>query len=265
MATSVAKAVKKYLLPIMEANGYTYRTIPGAGVWDFIKTGEREQTVLVDQYHPKTLRLEMRLTPSYRHTHIAIEDAYWNRLRKQDAILGGWVYRNQKELEEIIRVFARAMEEKGFAIMEAAANDPLDIVPTLEMQQDLYQNHQQYALEWAEKVGLQTWQHDEVFSKIANELLELKKQGLQELETGKFKYLAAAYGMVFEKMGCQWEMWKQKQAILYKPCGYFMFRAIPLTTMYHFWHYGTQENAEELLRNSIKSYEYYQSLDGKNG
>lgn len=46
------------------------------------------------------------------------------------------------------------MGEKGFETMEEAANNPLDIVPTVEMQQDLYLNHYQYAEKWAEQVGL---------------------------------------------------------------------------------------------------------------
>lgn len=257
MLFSVSAAVKKYLEPIMMAHGYSYEAFPGGDVWEFVKQGEKEQRVLVDRYHPKTLRLDFRLIPSYRHHHLEIGDDYWNRHKRQNALLGGWEYRNQKELAEIIQLFAVAMEEVGFAIMEESAADPLDITPAVWMEQDLYQNYQTYSAKWAEEAGVSFRDSGTVFPALVKELLALKEEGLEKLDQNRFLYLAAAYGKVFEQMDFFWEIQEQERTLLkYPEKLLYMPTIYPLTHIYHFWHFGKPEHAMELMENDIKSYKF---------
>ena len=72
MSISIARAVKKYLRPVMEEHGYRY-TGAQMGCWDFEKRGRRVQNVFVQRCLGSKLRLEFRLSPSFRHKHMELE------------------------------------------------------------------------------------------------------------------------------------------------------------------------------------------------
>lgn len=258
MAISVSSVVNKYLSPVMEKQGYCYTAIPREGIFSFEKSGNKKQIVFVDRSAPNTVRLEFRLTPSYLHKHIAFDNTYWSKIdsakNKVGPMNGEWVYHNQEEINEIIKLFATAMEDKGFSMIDNAAHDPLDITPTEQMQYDLLRNHQEYANQFKCDCDLGTWDYRAVNDILIRSMIDYQRT----FETGKdmeaLVHYAAVYGTIFEKMGAEWKMLDNKQCILQmeRKDSEIPFKVFPMTTIFHFFHFGNIDNAEILLTNNIQ-------------
>lgn len=205
MAVSIARAVKKYLRPVMEEHGYRY-TGTQMGCWDFEKNGRRKQTVFVQRCRDSTLRLELRLFPSFRHKHIEFDESYLKRYLLYPGMHRDWPFRTQEDVEQIIKCFAQIMEEKGFDMMEQADGDPLDVVPTSQMQERLYADHESLAETFLRSNGLESWDHRNFAGILGAKLLDYQTRFVQDEELEEVLEYAAAYGLVFERMGAEWFM-----------------------------------------------------------
>lgn len=243
------KVIEKYLCPLMAAHGFTYRFYPQDGTWDFIKSAEKEQCVFVDQAWKNTLRLELRITPTFRHKHITISEKYMDQCTAPKWMLGGYLYHNQGELETIVQFYAKAMEEQGFALLEDAISDTLDIVPTQMMEKDLFQNHSKYAEEFSAEYEMRDWEPKNIADIVVQELLQFDITQITAQDMDKLVHLAAVYGTIFERIGGQWDLddGSRCSITVQQAISPFPYIIQPLTFVYHFLHYGTQENKEALL------------------
>lgn len=244
-----SEVIEKYLCPLMEAHGFTYRSYSQDGAWDFKKNGEKEQNVFVNQAWKNTLRLELRIAPTYRHKHITISENYFELCTAPKWMLGGYLYHNQSELETIVLFFARAMEEQGFALLNEAISDPLDIVPTQKMEKDLFRNHLKYTEEFVAEYGVFDWEPENIADIVVRELLQFDISQISERDMDKLVHLAAVYGAIFERIGGQWNLDDSSQCSItvQQTTSPFPYTINPLTFVFHFLHYGTQENKEALL------------------
>ena len=252
---SVTNAVKKYLCPFMEDRGYRFYSTPSEGIWKFVKEGSKQQIVFVNRFLPHTLRLEFRLTPSFRHKHIEVEDFYLDRYHIQKGKFGGWEYHCQEELNKLVQCFAKVMEEVGFDIMENAVSDPLDIIPTSQMQFNLYYNHESLARQFADACNMITWEYQNVSDQLILKMLEYKEQVVNPENTDDLLNFAAAYGNIFEKLGAEW-MLHQNECMLQIPRkdSIVPLRIYPLTVVFHFFHFGNSDNARMLLDHDMNSF-----------
>lgn len=251
MAISIARAVKKYLRPVMEEHGYRY-TGAQMGCWDFEKRGRRVQNVFVQRCMGSKLRLEFRLSPSFLHKHMELEEAYLKRFLLYRGFGRDWFFENQEDVEQIVKCFAQIMEEKGFDMMEQADGDPMDVVPTPQMQERLFAEHDQLAEKFLSDNGLESWDHRNFAELLASRLMDYKERFFLEEDQEEVLQYAAAYGLIFERMGGVWRM-KNGQCFLEIRLRdrYLPFSVYPITIIYHTLHYGKPDNVVKLLELNI--------------
>ena len=251
----ITKAVEKYLCPLMEAHGFIYKDYSVDDVWAFEKQGAKSQQVSVDQPWENVLRLEFRISPTQRHRHLEIDAECFDACPVPKWMLGGYCCRNQQELELLVQFYAKIVEEYGFSLMETAISDPLDIVATDDMAKELFLNHQHYAKEFAISHGIHNWEPNHVIEVIASELLQLNLANWQEQNASMLIGAAAAYGTIFEKLGGNWNYEDGMKCTVQfeRPDSPFPYTVWPLNTVFHFLHYGTEENANELLKMHLRN------------
>lgn len=255
MVHAVSSLIEQYICPIMDAHGYSYQAIPQDGAWEFVKKGERAQIIAVEQYCPKTLRLSLRLIPSFLHHDMEVEAAYWdNHDPKPNALLGGWHYRTQKELADIIQCIAKAIEERALPIMDAALQDPRDFCPTKELEQTLYLHHQMYAELFAKRHHFRDWEPEPTAQAIMDELQEIPEQVDLSRDREHLLRLAAAYGSVFEKQGATWGYTEERMCCLVFsrrsplecPC-----KVYPFVPIFHWLHYRQELSIQWMMENDL--------------
>lgn len=245
------------MLSMMEQHGYSYCAYPRDGIWKFTKTGEKERTFIINRYDFHAIFIEMRLSNSYRHQHIGIPKDYWDRQSlPQNGTLGGWIFENQGELDAVIRLIAQGIAEIGFAIFETAANDPLDIGPTREMEEDLYRNHRRYTEKFAKQYGLQDWKPESVIHAINQAMLHMPQEINLNRDKDFFMELASSYGAVFEAYNSEWTIYQNKFCAIIVHCGSKMELPIVINLLspyFHCVHSACPEHIEHIIRNNLKT------------
>lgn len=251
MVISITRAVKKYLRPVMEEHGYRY-TGAQMGCWDFEKRGRRVQNVFVQRCMGSKLRLEFRLSPSFRHKHMELEESYLKRFLLYRGFGRDWFFESQEDVEQIVKCFAQIMEEKGFDMMEQADGDPLDVVPTPQMQERLFAEHQALAEKFLRDNGLESWDHSNFIPILAPRLLACKERVFEGEDEEEILQYASAYGLVFERMGGVWRM-ENGQCLLEIRLRdrHLPFSVYPLTAIFHTLHFGKPDNLLKLLELNI--------------
>lgn len=104
-----------------------------------------------------------------------------------------WSYENERELREIIREFRRLLFLYGFKMLDEISIPTTDAVPTNELYEYLYRNHQKLYEEYRERYQTQHASPEEVIEKIYNRMEEKLDVPFDEV---KFFLcaLAALYG-----------------------------------------------------------------------
>lgn len=247
MAVSIARAVKQYLRPVMEAHGYQY-TGTQMGCWDFEKNGRRKQTVFVQRCRNSTLRLELRLSPSFRHKHIEFDEAYLKRYLLYPGMHRDWPFQTQEDVEQIMKCFAQIMEQKGFDMLENAAEDPMDVVPTPQMQERLFAEHARLAERLLRDEGIERWDHSNFAEILASRLMDYQKRFFRDESLEEAVVYAAAYGLVFERMGAVWEMDNGQCVLSLQRKNSHLPRSVyPFTTIFHALHYDKPDTVVKRL------------------
>lgn len=247
MPISIARAVKKYLRPVMEEHGYRY-TGAQMGCWDFEKRGRSVQNVFVQRCMGSQLRLEFRLSPSFRHKHMELEEAYLRRFLLYHGFGRDWPFESQEDVEQIIRCFAQIMEEKGFDMMEQADADPLDVVPTPQMHERLFAEHESLAEKFLRDNGLESWDHRNFAGILGAKVLDYQTRFVQDEVLEEVLEYAAAYGVVFERMGAEWFMENGQCFLRIRHKNISLHHLIsPISKIFNALHFADEDTAVQRL------------------
>lgn len=252
MAISISRAVKKYLRPVMEKYGYQY-TGSQMGCWDFEKNGRRKQNVFVQRCMDSRLRLELRLSPSFRHKHIELEESYLKRYLMYRGFGREWPFQTQEDVETIIKCFAQIMEEKGFDMMEQADSDPLDVVPTPQMQERLFAEHGRLAEKFLRDNDLEFWDHRNYVGILAPKLLDYQERFVQDEDHEELLEYVAAYGLVLEKLGAKWVMSNGNCILELRVRNTKISLNYPMTVIFHALHFADQDSIFRMLEMDVQN------------
>ena len=247
MAISIANAVKKHLLPIMEAKGYKYIGA-SLGTWGFLKMGKKEQRVFIQRGLNSTLQLEFLLLPTFLYRDLSIALPVLEKYPMYDKVSRSWPFRTQADVNQIIQNYAQIMEELGFEMMECADCDSHDLVPTTQMHERLYYEHAHLAEQFLEQKELVQWDRNNFAHILSQAMLDYKEQFRTEPSEDVLLQFAAAYGIVFEQLGAEWTLNNQVCLLDNQRKSSTGLHIInPLATVFNFLHFQNSEGAEKRL------------------
>ncbi len=215
--------IKTYIQLLMKAHGFIFESGDRQGFsyekkYIDVFGNERRQIIRFDNISmfPAVkeiyLYLTIKIDPSFLYKNIDLSSIFNKNKCRVDAIGAEWTYWDKNALIQILEEIVNVMEEKGFLLLDKCAQDPDDVIPTLEEQQDLLLHHDSYLETFCSNYNVNIECLNDILEIIENEInsMPAKSAGANR---EKIMILAAALGQVYAVNGGIWEFDNQNQSV----------------------------------------------------
>ena len=198
------KIVKAVVLPYLQEKGYSYHY--EQEMWIFTKfEGTLKKEIYVIDVHNEFLKIGFH-TNAYGQK--GVEGLPFVRKENFDVHrMGCCAYKNEEDFRAIICEFRRVIEEHSEEIFAEISEPTTEVIPTAELQKQLFDNHAELAMKGVEFLGIENksgkdridaivvrleWTREtRTFQEVKEELVMLSAtygEMCRELSQGKWDY-----------------------------------------------------------------------------
>lgn len=207
----IDQLIRKVVLPVAEQNGYYLdpERIP-SGWWDFKKDSPKQPAFYIVFRPPNQLGLFFRIQ-SIKHSTPEIDRAWWAAHKPYRPFTGWWSFSTQEDQENILRLYALALQEKGFAMLNQLEQEPEKpdsrLYATREIDYRLYQNYKRYQQEFFERYPVDRLDRKQILQILQEKANNWKRSDEDAVE--ELLRITAVFGSLFDCLEATW-IWNEK-------------------------------------------------------
>lgn len=191
------KIVKEVLLEYMQNKGYSYQY--DQGTWIFEKQeGKLKQSIFVMDVHHESVKFDFATNVYGQDQVEGINFVNKQKIRINE--LRCCAYKNEDDFRQIMCEIKRVIVEKGDEIFAEISEPKTEVIPTSELQKQLFENHDELAIQGKNLLNIENKQGREKIEALTKRLEWTRKTKTFQEVKDELVMLSAIYGTICQEV-----------------------------------------------------------------